>query len=369
MIDWAQGGHTGSLRRWVSNEVKRHLKENATLSAARYPISLRFLRYIIAGRTFAWFLALYFAIDLALVEIDVMQALVAPNALERLRSSNTNFLTFLKDATVFFIAAQVGALGIISISVGLVTLIAQRQESSTDVQIYYHESLAQEVVASSIALLAILCVEVFWPAQWMTRFLDLGIPSSNFEAVLMMVHTFWLIINLWALAHFVALSLSFVQPGQRETIREAYTANWVVQNDLKRRLERQLYLTAGQNLLEEANTTDGPTFIFGFDPDGNEVAEVTVNFKKPVVLHDVRMRLLQWALRRWWRRCEDAMNLGEIERPRGLRFGGPRILFTPYFDRKFEGRTGWCRRYGGTSLAAIERFAIRHSFTFRRAQR
>jgi hypothetical protein len=48
----------------------------------------------------------------------------------------------------YLITAQVGVLGVITLALALVTLIAQRESASTDVKLYYHESLSFEIVAS-----------------------------------------------------------------------------------------------------------------------------------------------------------------------------------------------------------------------------
>ena len=130
-------------------------------------------------------------------------------------------------------------------------------DSSTDVRIYYHESLAQEVVASSIALLTVLCVEIFWPGQWVAQMFGVAVPTNNFESLLTVIHVLWLVINLWALAHFVSLSLRFLQLTEHERIRESYTANWVVTNDITRRLERALYLGAPASLVDGAERLMG----------------------------------------------------------------------------------------------------------------
>lgn len=365
MIDWSQGGLAGSLKRWVAHEVKSHLRSNATLRAARYPMSMRFFQSFMAGHTFAWFVAMYISVDLLLVLIDVLLAMLAPKFGSGWVSSSEGLRSLLKDAASYFIIAQVGALGIVSIAVGLVTLIAQRQNSTTDVQIYYHESLAQEVVASSIALLTVLCVQVFWPAQLITNILGLTIPSDDLAVLLTIIHTLWLIINLSALAHFVSLSLRFVQPGEREAIRESYTANWVIQRDITKRLERALYLGAARNLLEDAGGATGPLIIFGYNLDSPEQVEIETTFSKPVVLYDVLMRPLGWVLRRWWSRCQQQGS------GTSGRFGqnNPRITFTPYFERTFQGRIAWCNRHNGVPLTPLERFLIRRSFRFRRTNK
>jgi hypothetical protein len=346
MIDWNQGGWTGSLRRWAAREVKRHTKSNLTLRATRYSPSLHCLRGFMAYRPFTWFVAVYLIIDLAFVLLEVLStSSLLPGFHQSWASSDPDLSLLIRDGNGFFIVAQVGALGIVSIAVGLVTLIAQQQNSNTDVQIYYHESLAQEVISSSVALLAVLCLQVFWPVHRGVQFLGLGISSVESEIALTAIHATWLFVNLAALGHFVALSLSFVHPEQREGIRERYTANWVIPNELERRLQRALYASAAEGIFSPAGANDSPVIAFGYDLDSTDQAEVEANFLEPVVLFDVWMKPLIWVIRRWWLRCQ--LHAETVDNPSGNQRGGfgrlsTRLVFRPSFDRPLEHRAILC---------------------------
>ena len=105
------------------------------------------------GRFIAAYVALDFVMGLAEIQAYFPSLLPAWTGSLDVKSLVTNVASYL-------ITAQVGVLGVVSIAIGLVTIIAQRENASTDVQVYYHESLAFGVVASSIALLAVLCVEL-----------------------------------------------------------------------------------------------------------------------------------------------------------------------------------------------------------------
>jgi hypothetical protein len=155
--------------------------------------------------------------------------------------SGDTLKSFLKDAAGYLITAQVGMLGIVSIAVGLVTLIAQRDERSstnTDIRLYYVEALAYEVVASSAALLVVLCIQILWPIHFGLHKLGLGTSDLCFKVVLTAVHVVWVSINISAFAQFLATSLRFVEPSAREQMRERYTANVVIPNDLWERFLR-----------------------------------------------------------------------------------------------------------------------------------
>jgi hypothetical protein len=248
-----------------------------------------------------------------------------------------------------------------------VTLIAQHQNARRDVQIYYHESLAQEVVASCVALLVILCLQIFWPVQVSIRTFGLGLPSNNFETALTVIHTVWLTVNLSALAHFVALSLGFVQSYEREKIRRRYTANWVIPNDLREQLLRARY--AGASLAfnnAEDDAERNLAIAFGYELGDSDHVELQRTFKSPLLLYDVRMKILRWVILRWWRRCQLAhYQQREASNPLMNR---ARLVFIPSFDRPMEGSVAWCTRNGGVSLTQFERLLIRWSFRFKKAR-
>jgi hypothetical protein len=366
---WRQGGWTGSLRRWVANEVRAHARTNPVVRAARYSASLRCLRAFLAHRSFASFIAIYVSIALALLLIEISSASFAPELRLKWIPSTPEIRSLLKDAANYYISAQVGALGILSIAIGLVTLIAQRQNSRRQIQIYYYESLAPEIAASCTALLVVLCLQLFWPAHLLVRTAGLGIPSNDFESLLTAVHTIWLAANLTALAHFIALSLGFVQPAEREKITQRYTANWVVPNDLTQRLLQARYLAAGLGFDSQPPTPRAPTVTYGYDLGDPEHTEIQSTFKSPVVLHDVRLKVLAWVVRRWLRRC----NLALSEQHNGENGHSPhpqrieRLVFTPSFDRTFSGKVAWCKRQGNVVLTPLERHVITWCFRFRKA--
>jgi hypothetical protein len=75
---------------------------------------------------------------------------------------------FLKDVGSYLIAAQIGILTIVTVAVGVVTLLSDRQDGSsanTDIRLYYVESYSYELAASGIALLVVLTLQLFWPLQ------------------------------------------------------------------------------------------------------------------------------------------------------------------------------------------------------------
>lgn len=151
----------------------------------------------------------------------------------------------LLNVSSYLLGAQVGVLGVLSLALALVTLIAQRESSSTDVKVYYHESLAFEIVASCVALMAVLCAQLLWPAQFLLHRLGFGTELLVFKFGLLGIHIGWLLLNLVGLAHFIATTFGFVQQSAREALRERYTVNIVQGREMTSRLRHQLYWLGG----------------------------------------------------------------------------------------------------------------------------
>ena len=144
----------------------------------------------------------------------------------------------------------------ISLALALITIIAQREGSSTDINVYYHEFFAFDVVASCIALVAVLCIQLLWPSHLILHRLGFGTDLQVFKFGLLGVHLLWLVLNLAGLAHFIATTFGFVQQSERERLRERYTANVVLPRDMAERLRQQLYRMARNELIGDAEDGD-----------------------------------------------------------------------------------------------------------------
>ena len=275
--------------------------------------------------------------------------------------------SLLTNVSGYFVAAQAGVLGIIALALALVSLIAQRENSTTDIRVYYHESLAFQIVASSLALLAILVIQLVWPLQALIHHLDLGITSLIFEYALLAFHLSWLLINLAAIAYFIATTFRFVQQSTRELLRERYTANIIFPYDLAQRLREQVYSNAAYDFgsLTGGVTSGGPTITFGFEHGKPHVVELTMTSKAPVILWDVRMNWVDWVVRRWSARCRVDVDTTASST---AAFGnqGPMLWFTPTFAFPMRCRIDLCKRRGGVPLTDLEKFVLWHAFHFRR---
>jgi uncharacterized membrane protein len=368
MIDWRRGSWTGSLNRWVRREVREHMSSNAAAKRSRYSFPLRVLRLFFAGRSFGQFVAIYFILDVLMVLAELVVTRFYPMRLPAWTFSHEGFdiKALLTNVAGYLITAQVGALAVIAIAIGLVTLIAQREGSRSDVQLYYHESLAFEVVASSVALLAVLCAQLLWPLQFLLHRLGEGSDVQLFKLALVAVHIAWLLLNLSGLAHFISTTFGFVQQSTREELRERYIANVVMPDEMSQRLRLHLYGTAGSGLVVVEEGENSPSILFGFDFGTFDHIELEQTFARPKALHDVRMAWVRWALRRWWARCQAQTNGKPARRIGGLGHDKPTLVFTPRLDAALRGKIGWCRRSGGVPLDNLERLVLRRSFRFRR---
>jgi hypothetical protein len=357
-------GLRGSLRRRVRREIKAHLRDNRAIRRARYSFFQRAARVLIAGRSLPAFLAIYLLLDLVLVGAEVIFNLRFPDALPGWTAPELKSL--LKDIASYLIAAQVGILGIVSVAIGIVTLITQRDDRSstnTDVRLYYMESLAYEVVRSGAALLIVLCVQLLWPAQFFAHLAHLGGTDLVFKVVLTAFHLAWLLLNLAVFAQFVLTTLHFVEPSARERLRERYTANVIVPSDLWQRLLRLFYANAPKELVSAAGRESGLLVSFGHRmlTEGN--VELCTKFAAPSVLHDVWLRPLGFVLRGWWHRSE--RTLPQPRPQSAMRGHDVWLSLEPSFDAHYEGEVSWCRRRGGVAFHGWERLLMRLCYRFR----
>jgi hypothetical protein len=356
-------GLRGSLQRRVRREIKAHLRDNHAIRRARYSLLQRVERLLIAGRTLPAFLAAYVLLDLAMAAAEVVFNLHFSHALPGWTTPEIKSL--LKDVACYLITAQVGILGVVSVAIGIVTLITQRDDRSstnTDVRLYYKESLAYEVVRSGVALLIILGAQLLWPAQFLLHLLHLGGADLVFKALLTAFHLAWLLLNLAAFAQFVLTTLDFVEPSARERLRERYTANVIVPSDLRQRLLRLFYSNAPKELVPTADEESGLiTFGHGMLTEGD--VELCTKFSNPSSLRDIWLRPLGFALRSWWHRSEQSIT--RSRRQSSLLGHDVWLSLEPSFDSRFEGQVTWCRRRGGVAFHGWEKWVIRQCYRFR----
>lgn len=363
-----KGGPFGSLRKTVESEIAQHRRTNATLVSARPPLRMRVLQTALGERGLLRILVFYALLVIALACLEVILTSRYP-ALIPSWTNAPNLNPFLKDIASYFLAAQVTVIGLLfPIAVALVTLIVQREDASStnsDVQVYYSETLAYRVGASGIALSIVLSVQLLWPAQFIALRLGLGTPTGLFKILLTAFHLTWLVANLAALWHFLVTSLSFMRPVERALLRRRYAANVAIPRDLTQRLMVALYTNAASTVLQRQNAVgddEGSSLLFGSDLGKWGEVEIAKASAVSRVLHDVWIRPLGWAVRRWLERC------ASMPRDEQARDSKPTLIFVPDVRRSLRAPGVICRRRGGTPLSQLEKFVIKQCFRFRNEQ-
>ena len=370
MIEWKRGGPAGSILKIARREVRAHLRDNPDARRVRYSFLHRIVRRFFNIRNFTSFVCVYVLIDLVFVGAEALFEAFAPSSLSPWSAldtlPSTKLDTLLLSVSGYFLAAQAGALGIITLALALVTLIAQRQTSATDIALYYHESMAFQIVASSVALLAILAAQLLWPLQLLLHHLNLGSQHFLFEFGLLGIHLGWLLLNLAAIAYFIDTTFRFVQQSKRELLRERYTANIVFPPDLTRRLCGSLYAQANSLVGEVGKDGhyDQPSAAFGFHTDQSAESELAYQFTRASSLQDVRMIWVRWVFQRWKTRCLKVESNAELA-PFPVGVLGPKIWFTPNMFMPLHGKVSWCQRQGGVPLTTLEKIVLRYAFVFR----
>ena len=248
------------------------------------------------------------------------------------------------------LGVQTGLLGVLSIAVALVTLIAQRDHAEADVRVYYHESFAVPLAGSSLALLAALLIQLFWPAELFSP--NTTNPTSNLsaEVVLTGMHLAWLVVNILLYSRFILISLSFGQEQQRVRFRTRYTANVSAPYDIFRAILRSQYFNAPAALprFPTAGVSMGPHYM---EPPSEGVV---LTLRARSRLHDVWLGPLGYAIERWHGRAR-------------LAEASPALSFMVDFDSAFEGRVVLCRTHQGGEPTFLERQLFRACFRFKRS--
>ena len=135
MVNWQQGGWTGSVRRLVRNEVKMQLRTNLAYRRVRYGFFDWLFRKFFHTEKFSRYITLYFFVDVFFAAAEALLAKgtlkVVPDVHVVLSAPLDFSQSLLTNVSGYFVAAQAGVLGIIALALALVSLIAQRENSTT----------------------------------------------------------------------------------------------------------------------------------------------------------------------------------------------------------------------------------------------
>lgn len=362
-------GVLGSLLKRVEEEVRELYRENEVIRRERHGYWHRMVRGWLVDRTVPAMLAAYFLLAALVLAAEVAAYRLCPGI--PATASADKVADFLVDVSSYFLAAQVGVLAIVSVAVAVVTLLSQGEQSATvksDVRLYYVESFSYELTTSSVALLLVLTVQLFWPAQLLLHQLGYGGPNLTPVIVMTGIHTAWFAFNLMLFLQFTTTTLRFVEPGAREHMRERYAANLVIPQDLRSRLFLAFYINGPTNLFEADDLKEGPSVTFGqgLIADDEQVVEIERRFSRPHELVDVWLSPLTLAVSSWRKRTQKG---GQLRR--GM-FGDEKWegeLSLPVSPGHASGRHVVLERSGGVPFLRWEKWIIRHSIRFRKADR
>jgi hypothetical protein len=359
-------GLLGSLRSQVDHEIRGLARENRVLRRARYSLPRRLIGRIVGGRSVWQFFFLYGLILALSLVLEWAGNRYFPDRLPGYPRAELR--DFLKDVGSYLIAAQIGILAIVSVAVGVVTLLSDRSDGSsvnTDIRLYYVESYSYELAVSGVALLVILTLQLFWPLQHLLHVAGFGGKDYAFKLFLSAFHATWFTFNLALFLQFITTTLRFVEPSTRETLRERYCANVVIPRDAKNRVIRALYLAAPTQIFGKEALEEGPYFAFGHSLALVEatIVEVEAVFPDPRRLQDVWLRPLEWVMRRWQSRAR------KLPRQKGG-FGRPvwggQLAIGAAFDGFQQGRSELLLRRDGPSLTPFEKWVVRRCLRFGR---
>lgn len=368
-------GLLGSPRARVRAELSELARNNKTLRRVRSRFIRRLLIRFISGVRISRILATYLALVAVCLAAEWWLGKHMPDTLPSW--GTVDLAGFVKDVDSYLIAGQIGILGIVSVAIAVVTLLSQRNDgasATTDVRLYYSESLAYEAVTSGVALALVLCIQLFWPGQFGLHYFQRHVEkltllegrAQTFELALTTVHALWMVLNLLLFYRFIVTTLRFVEPDARKRMRDRFTADTALPDDLSKRLLQALYLTAPQSLIGKEALEAGPAVHFGLGAYFLERAttEIETRFRTPSLLVDVRMRPLGIALRSWHRRVR--ITQSAEDRPSvGRKMWKGEINVPVSLASECDGATAWVLREGPVALSWWERWLIKWSFVFR----
>lgn len=352
----------GGLREEVTREVRRHLRTNPAIRNVPQPFGYRMLKKF-CGRGGLLSFLLRYVVLYAFFLIGC--ATIVTFAPEWVPKSDQGFIDQSQAVTSYFLAAQAVMIGLLfPVAVGVITLITQREDASStvsDLQVYYSESFAFGVGASGIALSIALAVHVFWPARYPLEYLGFNPAGTYFEVVVLIVHLLWLLVNFFALWHFLFTSLSFMRPAQRALMRRRYAALAAIPGYLTASLMSHQYYVGCPNALAKlvGRGKNSPAHFLGSTFERGEI-EICKPCVSGATLGNVWLTPLKWGMLRWLKRCEVA------EKSNANSSSEPELIFYPSFRGPLSEDGVLCRRIGGVPFNKFERFLISISFRFER---
>ncbi len=361
---------TGSLRAKARREVKWHISKNPNLNNFELGATSRIANFLFKNRGPVWFLSLYaFLIGVTALTDQFLQERCT-SLPQYSFSIRGDFLSTINEINRVFLAVQATLIGVIfPIAIALVSLLLQQRGqtfSSSRVDIYFRESRAFEISASSIMLIIVLVVQQFWPVSALSGTF-FSTPHTIFAQIALVIHGFWLALNALAIWRFMKVSFRFISPGGQKDILRRFVAHESVPLDIENQLTRiyldrpEVFGLLGRNDDPSDVLNKSPSVLFGVFESHTGVVELEKPQNGTYELHDVKFNLIKWVVSRWRKRTMKTWNASKQQ-------NGPKLVFPHKIGRKSFGPVCLCRRAGGSDLTSLEKKVINHAFVFRKVE-
>ena len=243
--------------------------------------------------------------------------------------------------------------------IGLVALFLQRRHSAkASLSIYLHSSAAIVTGASALLLITVMTIQLF-----MIRVLNIKLPDSW-----LLGDTIWFLVNLGGALWFAIRTFDFLRPDRRARIIREYALHWSLPQELRGHLQRALfYVETSRGLLPDTNDTTSPgrvEVVFGARGGRTGKPQVVIRaHKHPLLIKDVRLRLLRVVAVRWYRRAHRAHADSTSDRATA------QLIFPIEPGEVLDGDVALCRVANGPALERWERWLIRMAYVLRKADR
>ena len=343
------------MTRWLLNTLSYRLrselrvwrKASQTLRKNAWPLYQRVL--VSAGEHPLWFPLRLFLVVLLLSAAAWGYKVYYPPA----TYISPSPLSGLEDYffTLWTVQATIAAM-IYPIVIGFVALLLQRRHSAkASLQIYLHDSAAILTGLSALFLVMTMAVQYFFISTIGNKVLTCWL---TFDGI-------WFLFNIVGVIWFLVRTFDYLRPELRANIQRAYAINHVWPAEIQRHLEYHLFLNAigygwlpGPSYLDAENNSNATVQVNPIGMNKGQV-QVTEHKKDEWFIHDVRFRLLSWAVLSWQRREDKSDVSAHTRHSRSL-------VFPQFPGTQFRVKYGLCRTEGGTGLRWWERWLVRRSF-------
>jgi hypothetical protein len=297
-----------SLRRESNYEAQLQMKSNAMSKAFTYPFWMSHARSVFRGASVVFLLTTYLLAHLIMIVFQAANDWYCRQygeiiSLPDFLITSDDSFAVIRDLTGILISSQVALVGILAIAVALVTFLGGQHSIRVLIRAYFQDSLIEPIAKSALALLAVLSIQILWPALSVARMFGIGEGAFTIFAIFTSVHILWAVSNFLATAYFISSSLDFAEPNARLRRVKFYYINDIHLYSLRQRILIAKYKLLGKLILD-ANARSEPN-IYQWASTESDVL-IRASSRKPRVLYDIWQAPLGLAFRMWFRRLPPA---------------------------------------------------------------